>query len=316
MVNKKIVCLGGGVGTVNLLRGLKKYFSNISVVVSMADEGGSSGRLRRLYDIHPPGDLISCMAALSKNENLSKFLIYRFPGDRYAKDSLLDGHKLGNLMMVGAINATGDFNKAIHFLQKIFNIPGNFLPATFERIKISAKTIEGREIFGEENIDLGKYKGKRVLERIFLHPQKPKAFSETIRRLKEADVIIGGPGDLYTNLLPILIIPDISKIVKSSKAQKIFVVNVANKPFETRGYDVSDYIAAIKRHIGFFPFKKIIVNNDFSINIPRKFHYNYVKFKKKNSVNGVLVFEKKLIDKNFPLYHDSSKLAKAILSCV
>ena len=155
-----------------------------------------------------------------------------------------------------------------------------------------------------------------LLERIFLHPKKPKAFSETIRRLREADVIIGGPGDLYTNLLPVLIVPDISKTVKSSKAQKIFVVNVANKPFETRGYDVSDYIAAIKRHIGFFPFKKIIVNNDFTTNIPRRFHYNYVKFKKKNSVNGVLVFEKKLIDENFPLYHDSSKLAKAILSCV
>ena len=137
----KIVCLGGGIGTVNLIKGLKKYFSNITVVVSMADEGGSSGRLRRLYNIPPPGDLISCMAALSC-EPIGKLLTYRFPGNRYAKDYYLEGHKLGNLMAVAARDSKGSFEKAINFLQKIFNIKGNLLPVSSDNVSISIKTIE------------------------------------------------------------------------------------------------------------------------------------------------------------------------------
>ncbi|MGH7246323.1 MAG: gluconeogenesis factor YvcK family protein, partial [Candidatus Levyibacteriota bacterium] len=152
---KKIVCLGGGVGTVNLISGLKKYTKNITVVISMADEGGSAGRLRRLYNIFPPGDLISCMAAMSKNTKLpiKELLTYRFNGNRYGKDEHLVGHKLGNLMMVALRDITGDFEKAIATLQKMLSVEGTFFPATNDAVSISAKTIEGKEIFGEEKID-------------------------------------------------------------------------------------------------------------------------------------------------------------------
>lgn len=309
---EKIVCLGGGVGTANLIRGLKKYFKDITVIVSMADEGGSAGRLRRLYKVHPVGDLVSCMAALSQNEILSKLLTYRFPGKRYAKkDSLLDGHKLGNLIVIGAIQSTGNFNKAMHFVQQVFNIEGNFLPATLEKVYISAKTIEGKRVFGEEKIDQGKYKGKKILDKVFLHPKNVKASSQVLKKIKEADVIIAGPGDLYTNLLPVLIVPKIAIAIKKSKAKKIYIANVANKPFETKNYRIDDYIKSIIKHLDFFPFEKILVNNNLSYEIPSKYHY---KFLEPDSIldKNVLLIKRDLVDKNFPLYHDSRKLAKAL----
>src|SRR5258708_30196167 len=236
MKRKKIVCLGGGIGTVNLIKGLKQYKDlDIAVVVSMADEGGSSGRLRRLYNILPPGDLVSCMAALcdSNNKNVSQLLTYRLPGNRYAKDTELAGHKIGNLIFVALRDLTGNFEKAIDQFQSIFAIPGVFLPATEENVSISAKTVEGKIVHGEETIDRGKYSGKRVLEEVYLHPVNARATKKVLTWLKEADVIIAGPGDLYTTILPVLIIPDIAEQLKKSTAKKIFIINVANKPFET-----------------------------------------------------------------------------------
>lgn len=323
MINKntKIVCLGGGIGTVNLIRGLKEFSNEITIVISMADEGGSSGRLRRIYNTLPPGDLISCMAAMCNNDNtfIQSFLTYRFPGDRYAKDEYLAGHKLGNLMMVATTNLTGNFNESIKLLKNMFNIPGTFLPATNESVTISAQTIEGKVIYGEEKIDLGKYNGKRILDKVFLHPENAKTSSKVINSLDNVDVIIAGPGDLYTTTLPVMIVPEIAHALKRSKALKLFVINVANKPFETKGYKVVDYIDAVVKHLGSFPFNKVIVNSNMDIKIPKKFHYNYVKFNKVNSVcipRGVEFIEKDLIDEEFPLYHSSKKLAKAVNNAI
>lgn len=310
----KIVCLGGGIGTANLIRGLKKYFQDITVVVSMADSGGSAGRLRRLYRVHPVGDLVSCMSALSSDTVLSNLLTYRFPGERYAKsDSALNGHKLGNLIVVGAIKSTGSFKKAINFIQKIFNINGNFLPATRDKVSIYAKTIEGKRIFGEDEITRGKYVGRKKLDRIFLRPKNTKPSQEVIRKIKEAEVIIAGPGDLYTNLLPVLIVSGIANTIKKSKAQKIYVTNVANKPFETKNYTIDDYINSIIKHIGFFPFEKILANNNLSHGIPRKYHYRLLPPKTRSNIP---FYKSDLIDKSFPLYHDSNKLAKAVAKSI
>ncbi|OGH42437.1 MAG: hypothetical protein A3H79_02935 [Candidatus Levybacteria bacterium RIFCSPLOWO2_02_FULL_36_8b] len=315
--NKKVVCLGGGIGTVNLISGLKEYTENIFVVISMADEGGSSGRLRRLYKIFPPGDMVSCMSALVKSKNpvISQLLTYRFPGNRYGKDDELGGQKLGNLVMAAMINVLKDSNSAIELFKKTFDIPGVFMPATSKKVSISVKTADGNIIFGEEKIDLGKYNGKRVLERVYLHPKSAKAANGVIECLEDADVIIAGPGDLYTTILPVLIVPGIAKVLKKSKALRIFIVNIANKPFETKGYDVYDYIKAIKKHLGVFPFDKIVINNNYSISIPKKYHYKHVLLDSKGKsedVNGIKMIKRDLIDENFPIYHSSSKLAKVV----
>ncbi|OGH19447.1 MAG: hypothetical protein A3F31_05290 [Candidatus Levybacteria bacterium RIFCSPHIGHO2_12_FULL_38_12] len=315
-MNKNIVCLGGGIGTVNLIKGLKDHVDDITVVVSMADEGGSSGRLRRMFKMFPPGDIISCMAAFykGKNSNVSKLLTYRFPGNRYGKDGDLSGHKLGNLIMVALKNITGSFDEAIFLFQHIFDISGKFLPATVETVTISAKTIEGKEIFGEENIDLGKYTGKRILDEVYVHPadvHTPKAVGDA---LEQADVVVAGPGDLYTTILPVLIISDIKKFLTQTKKKKIFIVNVANKPFETKGYDVSDYIDAVKKHLGVFPFDSIVVNNNYGITIPKKLHYSYVKNSRMQKKDiHVQCISDDLVDEAFPIYHSSAKLAKTIM---
>lgn len=313
MVNKKIVCLGGGVGTANLIRGLKDFFKSITVVASMADDGGSSGRLRRLYNIPPPGDLVALMAQFVKNPYIAKLLTFRFPGNGKGEDSELYGHKLGNLIMIALLNITGRFDKAISLFQKIFDIKGDFLPATSEKVSISAKTIEGNLIYGESKIDLGKYSGKRILEKVFLVPRTAKANKKAIKIIEDADVVIAGPGDLYTTILPVLIVKEIEKTLKKSKSLKIFVINVANKPFETKGYNVDDYINAVKRHLASFPFDKIIANNNFNIKIPKKYQYQYVRLTSPKKLNGVQLITNDIVDKNFPLYHNSSKLAKTIM---
>lgn len=312
----KIVCLGGGIGTSNLIRGLKKYFSDITVVVSMADSGGSAGRLRRLYKVHPVGDLVSCMASLSDNDTLSKLLTFRFPGKRYSQDRILDGHKLGNLMVVGAIQETGSLNKAIKSLQELFRIKGKFLPATEKKVSIFAKTIEGKRIYGEDTIDQGKYKGKKFLERIYLSPKGARASKEVIKSIKSADVVIAGPGDLYTNLLPVLIVPGIQAALKRSKAKRIFIVNVANKPFETKNYGIIDYIKSVEKHTGHFSFQTVVVNSNINLSIPRKYNYKFVEPNSTRSLKYPKFVYKDLIDKRFPLYHDSSKLAKLVKQLV
>ena len=315
MVDTKIVCLGGGIGTVNLIKGLKDRFNNISVVVSLADDGGSSGRLRRLYNVPPPGDLVSCMSALIKDNdsNLQKLLTYRFKGDRYGKDKELGGQKLGNLILTAMLDITGNFEQAIELFKKTFNVGGNFLPATLEAVSISAKTIEGKIIHREEVIDTGKYRGKRILESVFLNPPDAKANPKTIQSIMSSDVIIAGPGDLYTTILPVLIVKDITKALEKSMAKKIFVVNVTNKPFETRGYGVSDYIDSIKRHLGFFPFDIVMVNNNFTPKIPNDLKYKYVKEDNGNENFGsIKIVQEDLVSEDFPLYHNSQKLAKII----
>lgn len=312
--SKKIVCLGGGIGTVNLLKGLKKAYEDISVVVSTADEGGSGGRLRRLFKTSPPGDFVSCMSALAKNEELAKLLLYRFPGNRYGMDNEIGGHKLGNFILTALSNMKGNFQDGLSAMEDLFDIKGNIFPSTEEKTRIYAKTVDGEMVYGEENIDLGKYGGKRVLSKIYLNPKKTVTSEETINKIRNGDIVIAGPGDLYTTLLPVLMVPDICKELKRRTGRKIFIVNVANKPFETKGYKVSDYLKAINRHLGFDPFDTIIINNNFSVKIPGKYHYEYVRIDKESYREKTV--ETDLINKDFPLYHDSAKLAKAIDSAL
>lgn len=317
MKTVKIVCLGGGIGTVNLIRGLKAYTHHLTVIVSAADNGGSAGRLRRLYGIFPPGDAMSCLAALLPPEKteLANLLTYRFPGDRYGKDEEIGGQKVGNLLFIGAKEVTGSVEKGLEFLENTFQSVGKILPSTPDDLHISALTVDNIRVEGEDKIDLGKYKGKRVLEQVFIHPENPTVSDEVLDALKSADVIIAGPGDLYTTILPVLLIPKIKEAVTASQAKKIYVINVANKPFETKDYDINHYVQAITKHLGTFPFETIIANDNFTQKIPSKYKYTYVKLDYAGAQDHKLVLGD-LVDVSFPLYHDSAKLAGLVFKTI
>ena len=317
MANKKIVCLGGGIGTVNLIRGLKIYTDQITVVVSMADDGGSAGRLRRFYGVPPPGDLVSCIAALSNTTPLMRDLLtYRFSGDRHGSDNSLPGHKLGNLILVALTSLTGDFGKAVSEMQKIFKTSGSILPSTIESVSIWAKTSVGEKVYREENIDLGRFTGK--IQRLHIKPSKPRAPKEVVRAIEEADGIIAGPGDLYTTILPVLLVPEIIKSIKNASAKKIFVVNVANKMFETPKYSILDYVKAIDKHCGSRVFTHFLTNSNFKPKIPKKFElqYEYVSEYENKASADIKLIKKDLVDENFPIYHSCEKLAKLVFDTI
>lgn len=315
MKNKnKFVCLGGGIGTVNVLRGLKEYSKDITVLVSMADDGGSAGRLRRLFSIPPPGDLMNCLAALSEAEPVVKSLLtYRFKGNRWGRDDSLGGQKLGNLILVALTNITGSFEKGLLEAQRLFLSHGKIIPATKENVSIWALTADGKKIVGEENIDLGKYDGTRSLKQVYLEPKNVTTPKEAVDAILSADMVIAGPGDLYTTILPILLVPAVKKALFKTKAKKIFIVNVANKPFETPNYTVADFIAAILKHLNSFPFSTIIINTNFTPRIPKSLKYTYVLYNKPVDVKAKII-KRDLVDEKFPLYHDPYKLAKTIMS--
>ncbi len=316
-ITHKIVCLGGGIGTSRLLRGLKKYPVEISAVTSMADDGGSSGRLREAYNIMPPGDVVSCIAAMmdDSDKELESLFLYRFPGQDRSNKSI-DGHKLGNLIMLAEIQRTKDFYKAIEATKKMVGVKGNFYPATDQRVHLWAITKDGRRVHTENTLDLAKYSEPYGLKKIYINPARPKVNKRVIQCLMEADVIISGPGDLYTNQLPVLIVPQIKQALFESKAKKIFVANIANKPFETRDFSLSDFITAIQTHLDTFPFEVIIANDNHKNSIPRKYKYSYIKVDDKNLPSGVAIFKGDLVNDEFPLYHDSDKLAEMVMKTV
>ena len=313
MANKKIVCLGGGIGTVNLIKGLVSYTGNITVVASMADDGGSGGRLRRLYGMPPPGDYVSYISAMSTvPEMMKKLLLYRFIGDRYGADGALEGQKLGNLVMAALTSLTGDFSKALSEIQKIYKTRGRILSETTEPVTIWAETSVGEKVYREENIDLGKFTG--TIEKLHLEPKNPSTSKEVIDVILGAELIIVGPGDLYSTILPVLLNPKIAEAIKKSKAKKLYVINVANKVFETPNYKVNDYVNAITKHCGFNAFDHVLMNSNVSPSIPEKFsrQYKFVPLDYKKDKNYAVV-AKDVVDVKFPLYHDSDKLAKAIM---
>lgn len=317
LYKKNVVCLGGGVGTSNLLRGIKHYQPNITVITSMADDGGSSGRLRKTFKIMPPGDIVSSIAALISDENseLADLLIYRFPGSsRQPLHRTIDGHKFGNLLMLAELQRTKNFYKAIEVTKKLFGVKAELLPATDVRTRLSAITKDGRRVHSETTLDLAKYSQPHGLKKIYLTPKFPKVNNKVRNSILQADLILSGPGDLYTNQLPVMIIPQIAHALKESRCLKVFIINIANKPVETKGYAVHDFIQAVDDHLGFFPFQRVLINNNYSTPIPNKLKYSYVKNEDvANSVNlKFKIISKDLVNEKFPLYHDSRKLARTI----
>ena len=313
---KSIVCLGGGVGTAQVLSGLRVYDHKITAVVSMADDGGSAGRLRRAFSVPPPGDIVNCLAALSDEESIvKKLFVYRFSGKRQGRDTDLGGQKLGNLIFVALTDIFhGDTNKALEEFSQIISSLGKVVPATLGDVNIWAKTKDGKKIYGEQNIDLGKYDGSKTLEEVFLDPAGIKAYKPAIEAIEKAGLIVVGPGDLFSTILPVLIVKEIKRSLQKSNAKKVFIVNIANKPFETANFKVSDYLKVLEAHIGAGIFDTILVNSNQKPNIPPKIKYKYVQFDKENLGKHLSIIEGgNYINSSYPIYHDSQKIADCIM---
>lgn len=312
---KNIVCLGGGIGTSTLLRGLKHYPVHLSVITSMADDGGSSGRLRKAYGIMPPGDIISCIAALIPDDQkeLANLLTYRFSGSD-KENTTIGGQKFGNLLMLAEIQRTKDFYKAIAVVKKMFGVAADFFPATDERTHLSATTQDGRRVHSETALDLAMYGEPHGLKKIHIRPKEPEVNQGVIAAIHNADVIISGPGDLYTNQLPVVVIPQIKEALLKSKAKKLFILNIANKPFETRGFTLKDFVNAFEEHLGTFPFDIVVVNSNQEYAIPKKYHYKYIPVDEGYKQDAPFkLIEGNLVNADFPIYHDPQKLASVVV---
>jgi uncharacterized cofD-like protein len=248
----KIVALGGGTGLSTLLRGIKTYSANITAVVTVADDGGSSGRLRREIGVLPPGDIRNCLAALADEETLlAELFQYRFQGG-----TGLSGHSFGNLFLAAMADITGDLEQAVVASSQVLAVRGEVLPATLTDVTLWAELTDGRRIQGESSI--AEARGKIV--RVGCVPETPPPLPRVIEAIAKAEVIVIGPGSLYTSVIPNLLVPDIVEAIARSSALRIYVCNIMTEPGETDGYTVSEHILAIDRACGDRPiFDAVIV---------------------------------------------------------
>lgn len=249
----RIVVIGGGTGLSVMLRGLKEKPLDITAIVTVADDGGSSGVLRSEFQMPPPGDIRNVLNALADVEPmLSRMLEYRFTAGNG-----LAGHSLGNLILAAMHDITGDFVSGIKALSRVLAVRGRVLPTANQGIVLKAVMEDGTIIEGESKIPLA---GGRI-KRVFLEPADVEPLPEVLEAIRETDAILVGPGSLYTSILPNLIVPGVAEALVESDAVKIFICNVMTQPGETDGYSVSDHLQAIHEHVGHHLFDYVIVNN-------------------------------------------------------
>lgn len=257
METLRIVAAGGGTGLSTLLKGLKPYAREprqvqITAVVTVTDDGGSSGRLRREFDVLPPGDIRNCMVALSEDEALlSQLFQYRFPSGRGLK-----GHSFGNLFVTALTNITGDFAAAVRLSSEILASVGHIVPSTAEHASLEAVLANGRVVVGETKIS----RSRTRIDRIRLTPGPCKPLPQTLEAIAAADLITFGPGSLYTSVIPNLLVDGIPEAIRRSKAMKAYFVNLMSQPGETTGFLASDHVEAVHRHAGGQLVDVVIVN--------------------------------------------------------
>lgn len=307
----KIVAVGGGTGLSMLLKGVKRITNNITAIVTVGDDGGSSGRLREEMGILPPGDIRNCIAALADDEDLvTKLFQYRFKTGEG-----LEGHSFGNLFLTALCSITGDMVRAVKESSNVLSIRGRVLPSTLDDMKLVAELEDGRIIRGESNIPEAKGKVKRL----FTDPEDCQPLEDVISAIKDADLIILGPGSLYTSVIPNLLIKKISQEIISSTAKKIYVCNIMTQPGETDNYTVADHINAIINHAGS---KKImdavLINDSLPDNLAEKYKLANsfpVKLDADNiKKTDVKIVSKKLIEESKEGFvrHSSNRVARAI----
>lgn len=252
----KIVAIGGGSGLSILLRGLKQVTRDVVAVVAMSDDGGGSGVLREDLGMLPPGDIRSCIVALANQEPvLLDLLNYRF------KEGNLSGQNLGNLMIAALSDISNSFEEAIRLIHEIFAVTGRVLPVTLEDVRLKAMLSDGSVVEGESKIPIQSAAAGLRIERISMVPEKPKALDEVLTSIAEADVIVMGPGSLYTSILPNLLVDGVSEAIRKTGAPKVFVVNLMSQRGETDGYGLSDYYKALEAHAGPGLVTHVLFNN-------------------------------------------------------
>ena len=260
----KVVTIGGGTGLSVLLRGLKKYPLEITAVVTVADDGGSSGKIRSDMNIPSPGDIRNVIAALSDVEPyLEKMFQYRFDSGE------VKGHPVGNLMIAAMTDIHGDFSTAIKVMSRILNVRGTVLPTTNDIATLNAVLSDGEIIRGESSIT----KAGGVIDHVYITPSRVKPNEDVLKAIEEADYIIMGPGSLYTSIIPNLVISNVSEKIRESNAKKIYVCNVMTQHGETDNYSVCDHIVAINKHVEENIFDLVIANSrEFDDSILSKYH--------------------------------------------
>jgi len=309
----RVVVIGGGTGLSTMLRGLKEKPVDITAIVTVADDGGSSGILRSELQIPPPGDIRNVLAALADVEPmLSKVLQHRFQNGNG-----LAGHSLGNLILAAMSEITGDFVTGIKELSKVLAVRGRVLPASGQAIILKAEMTDGRIIVGESKIPQAKGKIKRV----FLEPPNAQPLEEALDAISEADAIVIGPGSLYTSILPNLLVPGMAQMIVESRAVKMYVCNVMTQPGETDGFSVSEHLQALDDHVGGRLVDFVIVNNgeitDPIIDVYAEKGASPVKLDLEHvSSSGYQVIADQLVHYDKYLRHDAKRLSDHIFTLI
>lgn len=303
----RIVAIGGGHGLSTLLRGLKNYSGNITAVVTVADDGGSSGRLRRTIGILPPGDIRNCLAALSNDEALlSQLFQYRFS----SSNDELEGHSFGNLFITALADITGSFEEAVSESGRVLAVHGRVLPSTLHDVRLVADVLLPQatsevRVMGESRIP--DFRGQ--INRVWLEPNNPPAYPVVIQALLSADLIIIGPGSLYTSILPNLLVPEITSAIQVSRAIKIYVCNVATQKGETDGYSCHDHVRVLMDHIDGRFFDLVLANSNTNGDLPSDIEWVIAQ----EADTDYPVHLTDLVDEAFPWRHDAVKLAQVIM---
>ena len=305
----QVVSIGGGTGQGVLLRGLKERTANITAVVTVADDGGSSGRLRKEFQLMPPGDLRNCLASLADSEALmTKLLDYRF-----RRGDGLQGHSLGNLLIAAMRDIAGGVERGVEGLSEVLRIHGSVTPSTASDVHLAAEMVDGTTVIGESRIG----SSRRRIHRVYLHPSRVVVNDDAVSAILAADLIVIGPGSVYTSILPNLLVPEIAAAVRQSAAMKLFVVNVTTEPGETESFDLLDHVQAIEDHVGPNLFDFILVNSDTAPQLPaaarnRSFVLASASHQAQLVARGYETFTDSVISHELPVHHDSEQLASTI----
>lgn len=311
----KIVVIGGGSGLANVLKGLKEFTSNITAVVNVSEDDLSLGTAMTPKEVLTPGDIRKCISALSKEESeVNKLLMYKSP------ELNLKSHSVGNLIISSLIDITGSFSKAICELSNVFNLQGNIYPVSTENLEICAGFENGEIVVGKSNIIAQSRSSRNPIKQIFLKDGNIKATSEVIEAIKTANIIVFGPGELYTSILSNLLIEDVSKAIIRSRAKKVYVSNIMNQRGETYGYTLAKYVNELERYIGKHVIDYAIVNDgmitDEMMNDFNQEESSPVKIDIENIQNRAISVIKDDLVLTAPdsIIHDSDKLAEIIIS--
>ena len=302
----RIVAIGGGTGLSTLLRGLKGYSANITAVVAVADDGGSSGQLRQQLGIVPPGDIRNCIAALADAEPLmTQLMQYRFPAG-----SGLDNHAFGNLFIAAMTAVTGDFEEAVRESNRVLAVRGQVLPATSVPLNLSARLASGRQLYGQVGIS----SADEPIERVTIEPADVRANREALERILEAELIVIGPGSLFSSILPNLLISDVRDALMAAPGLKVYVCNVATQPGETDHLTASAHLRALFDHVGDELIDCVVVNRSTDARRPEGWLAQPVQVDVRE-LEGlpVVIVEEDVIDPSNAHRHDPAKLAAALI---